>query len=325
MKSVLSDKHFHNEKAAFAFVERHIWANGRVCPHCGVLERSGALQGKSTRIGVYKCYECRKPFTVKVGTIFESSHIKMHIWLQAIFLISSSKKGISSNQLSRVLGITLKSAWFLSHRIREAMRDGSLDPLGGAGMIVEADETYHGNKSGAAPETTTRGTKFTRRRGDARKEKRAIVSLVERGGKIRSFHVDRADKATVARIVVENVARESQLHTDESRLYKGADAHVAEHHSVKHAAGEYVRGNVHNNSAEGYFSIFKRGMKGVYQHCDEKHLHRYLSEFDFRYNGREALGYNDEDRAVMLLKGVVGKRLTYETAGKKKHGEEAQG
>lgn len=316
MKSVLSEKHFHNEKAAYAFVEKHIWAGGRVCPHCGVVDRSGALKGKSTRIGVYKCYECRKPFTVKVGTIFEASHIKMHIWLQAIFLISSSKKGVSSNQLARVLGITLKSAWFLSHRIREAMKDGSLGPLGGEGKIVEADETYYGKKSGPVPETTALGNPFTKRKGDKRIPKRAIVSLVERGGKVRSFHVDSANKETVARIVVENVSKERHLHTDESRLYKGADGHVAEHHSVKHADGEYVRGNVHSNSVEGYFGIFKRGMKGTYQHCGEKHLHRYLSEFDFRFNSREALGYNDEDRALIALKGVVGKRLTYETTGK---------
>lgn len=321
--SVLNAKHFHDEAAAYKFIESHIWAGGRSCPHCGTLDRSGPLQGKSTRIGVYKCYACRKPFTVKVGTIFEASHIKLHVWLQAIFLISSSKKGISSNQLSRVLGITLKSAWFLSHRIREAMRDGSLSPLGGDGGIVEADETYYGKKSGPAPKTTTSGRPFTKRKGDSRTEKRAIVSLVERGGKVRSFHVDRADKATVARIVVENVARESHLHTDESKLYKGADGHVAEHHSVHHSVGEYVRGNVHNNSAEGYFSIFKRGMKGIYQHCDEKHLHRYLSEFDFRYNTRQALGHNDEDRATMLLKGAVGKRLTYETAGNS-HGKKSK-
>lgn len=153
--SVLSAKHFHDEKAAYKYVEKHIWADGRVCPHCGVCDRSGELKGKSTRIGVYKCYECRKPFTVKVGTIFESSHIKLHIWLQAIFLISSSKKGVSANQLHRVLGITLKSAWFLSHRIRAAMADGSLSPMGGGGEVVEADETYYGKKSGAAPELTT--------------------------------------------------------------------------------------------------------------------------------------------------------------------------
>lgn len=312
--SVLSQKHFHDEKAAYKYVEKHVWAEGRSCPHCGTVGRSGELKGKSTRIGVYKCYECRKPFTVKVGTIFESSHIKLHIWLQAIFLISSSKKGVSANQLHRVLGITLKSAWFLSHRIREAMRDGSMGPLGGNG-IVEADETYFGPKAGPLPETTTRGNQFTKKGGAKRAHKRAIVSLVERGGKVRSFHVDRADKSTVAQIVTENVAREASLFTDEARLYTGADAHVIEHQTVHHASGEYARGIVNTNSVEGYFSIFKRGMKGVYQHCDEKHLHRYLSEFDFRYNNRVGLGYNDEDRSKALLMGVVGKRLTYQTVG----------
>lgn len=312
MKSVLSAKHFHDEKAAYAYVEKHIWAEGRNCPHCGTLERNAPLKGKSTRIGTYKCYECRKPFTVKVGTIFESSHIKMHIWLQAIFLLSSSKKGISSNQLARVLGITVKSAWFMSQRIRAAMNDGILGGLGGSGKIVEADETYHGNKEGDAPELTTKGTPFTKRRGDARKQKRAIVSLVERGGKVKSFHVDRADKQTVARILVQNVAKETALQTDESPLYKGADGYFNSHDAVHHTSGEYVRGDVHSNSVEGYFSIFKRGMKGIYQHCGEKHLHRYLSEYDFRYNTREAIGYNDEERSIEALKGFIGKRLTYQ-------------
>jgi transposase-like protein len=312
--SVLSAKHFHDEKAAYKYVEKHIWADGRSCPHCGVVDRSGELKGKSTRIGVYKCYECRKPFTVKVGTIFESSHIKLHIWLQAIFLMSSSKKGISSNQLHRVLGITLKSAWFLSQRIREAMKDGMVGPLGGNG-IVEADETYYGPKSGPLPTHTTAGNPFPAGKGGAKRaHKRAIVSLVERGGKVRSFHVDRADKVTVAQIVTKNVAKEATLFTDESRLYTGADAHVSGHETVHHASGEYARGIVNTNTIEGYFSIFKRGMKGVYQHCDEKHLHRYLSEFDFRYNNRVGLGYNDEDRSRALLEGVIGKRLTYETA-----------
>lgn len=319
MASVLNQKHFHNEKAAYAYIEAHVWADGRCCPHCGVEGRSGALKGKSTRIGVYKCYECRKPFTVKVGTIFESSHIKLHVWLQAIFLISSSKKGVSANQLHRTLGITLKSAWFLSHRIREAMREGGLDPLGGGGGVVEADETYFGKKSGPAPEKTTIGTDFTRRRGDARKQKRAIVSLVERGGRVRSFHVDKADKHTVANIVVKNIKKETRLHTDESLLYKGADGYFQQHETVHHASKEYARGDVTTNSVEGYFSIFKRGMKGIYQHCGEQHLHRYLAEYDFRYNNRHALGYNDEDRASTLLKGIVGKRLTYETVGKKKN------
>lgn len=313
MKSVLSDKQFHNEAAAYKYVENMLWANGRCCPHCGTFDRSGELKGKSTRIGVYKCYECRKPFTVKVGTIFESSHIKLHIWLQAIFLVSSSKKGISSNQLSRVLGITLKSAWFLSHRIREAMKSGSFDPMGGNG-IVEADETYYGMKKEKAT-TRTSGEAFTKGGFKGLANKRAIVSLVERGGEVRSFHVDRADKVTVAQIVTENVAKEATLFTDESRLYTGADAHVALHDTVNHRSGEYARGIVNTNTIEGYFSIFKRGMKGVYQHCDERHLQRYLAEFDFRYNSRANLGYNDTDRANKLLAGVVGKRLSYKTVG----------
>lgn len=311
-KSILSRPYFHDEKAAYAFVESQLWADGRPCPHCGVLDESTALKGKSTRMGVYKCRACRKPFTVKVGTIFEASHIKMHVWLQAIFLLCSSKKGISSNQLSRALGVTLKSAWFMSHRVREAMRDGSLAPLGGAGMVVEADETYHGKK--ADPEKD-RQRSFVTKLPRGPYGKRAIVSLVERGGRVRSFHVARADKITVAHIVTENVARESHLHTDESRLYKGAEAHVADHQTVHHAAGEYARGIVNTNSVEGFFSIFKRGMRGVYQHCQEKHLHRYLSEYDFRYNNRIALGVDDESRAAVALRGVVGKRLTYKTVG----------
>lgn len=322
--SALDQKHFHNEAAAYAFVEAHVWPDGRVCPHCGVVGESGALKGSSTRLGVYKCYACRKPFTVKIGTIFESSHVPLHKWLQAIFLLSSSKKGMSSNQLARTLEITLKSAWFLSHRIREAMRDGGLSgPLGGEGQIVEADETYIGKKAGVRTETT-RGKPFTKAGRSGVAEKRAIVSLVERGGSVRSFHVDRADKATVASIVTQNVARETRLHTDESRLYLGADAHVAEHSTVNHSAKEYARGIVHTNTVEGFFSIFKRGMKGVYQHCGEKHLHRYLAEYDFRYNNRVALGVNDETRAVKAIKGVVGKRLTYRTTGRKNARKEAQ-
>ena len=313
-KSALSRPYLHDEKTAYTFVESQLWADGRPCPHCGVLDESTALKGKSTRMGVYKCRACRKPFTVKVGTIFEASHIPLHKWLQAIFLLSSSKKGFSSNQLSRALGVTLKSAWFLSHRIRAAMADGGLALLGGAGEIVEADETYIGKKSGIRTETT-RGKAFTKAGRSGVGEKRAIVSLVQRGGTVRSFHVERADKVTVAAIVTGNVARETRLHTDESRLYLGADAHVAEHHTVHHASKEYARGIVHTNTVEGFFSIFKRGMKGVYQHCGEQHLHRYLSEYDFRYNNRTALGVDDETRALKALRGVAGKRLTYKTVG----------
>ena len=311
--SILSQKHFHNEAAAYKYIEGRLWADGRVCPHCGCIGRSGALKGKTTREGLYKCYECRKPFTVKIGTIFEDSRIKLHIWLQGIALIAASKKGISANQLSRVLGISVSSAWHMAHRIRVAMADTNGGTFGGNGGVVEMDETYFGYK---APENrrTTRvfdGKPYkTGQRGPA--NKRAVVSMVERGGKVRSFHVESASKETVAKIVVKNIAKEATLHTDESRLYTGADAHVSKHESIRHAAGEYARGEVTTNSIEGYFSIFKRGMTGVYQHCDEKNLHRYLSEFDFRFNTRVALGYNDQDRADIMLQNVVGKRLKYE-------------
>jgi transposase-like protein len=303
MASILNDKHFHDEQAAYDFVEKRVWPDGPTCPHCGSVERINKLQGKSTRLGVYKCYACRKPFTVKVGTVFEASHIPLHIWLQAMFLLSSSKKGISSNQLHRTLGVTLKSAWFLSHRIREAMRTVGFTPMGGAGKVVEADETYSGNKD----EITTR----TIHGKSGHKSKRAIVALVERGGLVRTFHVERADKDTVGRIVLSNVRRETRLNTDESRLYSEAGRQFASHETTRHSAGEYVRGDSHTNTVEGVFSIFKRGMKGIYQHCDEKHLHRYLAEYDFRYNNRVALCVDDTMRTDQVLKGVSGKRLTY--------------
>lgn len=309
--SVLSEKHFHDEAAANRFVEARVWPNGAVCAHCGETDRIGKMQGKSTRIGTYKCYACRKPFTVKISTIFESSHVKMHLWLQAIFLMSSSKKGISSNQLHRTLGVTLKTAWFMSHRIREAMRDGVLGPLGGEGMVVEADETYFGKKANPEPSKQRKGRPYVKKGKAA--EKRAILGLVERGGSVRTFHVAQATKINVAVLVTQNVHRESDLHTDESRLYTGMKQVFASHEAVAHSKGEYVRGIVHSNTIESYFSVFKRGMRGTYQHCAEKHLHRYLAEFDFRHNGRQALGVNDATRADRILTGVVGKRLTYET------------
>jgi transposase-like protein len=313
MASALSHPRFHSEEAAYAWIEARLWPNGPVCPHCKGRERIGKLAGKSTRFGVYKCYRCRKPFRVTVGTVFEASHIPLHVWLQAFTLLASSKKGISSNQLHRTLGIGLKAAWFLSHRVREAMRSGDLAALGGDGSIVEADETYFGNRENPKPSPQRKGRPFTKRGKTGPSGKRAVVALVERGGSVRSFHVENADKATVNVIVSQNVARESRLHTDESRIYGDALDHVAEHEAVCHSAGEYVRGDVHTNSVEGAFSIFKRGMKGIYQHCAEKHLHRYLAEFDFRYNNRIALGVDDTMRAEAALLGVVGKRLTYRT------------
>jgi hypothetical protein len=274
------------------------------------------MGGKSTRIGTYKCYQCRAPFTVKIGTIFEASHVKLHLWLQAIFLMASSKKGISSNQLHRTLGVTLKTAWFMSHRIREAMREGNLGPLGGNGKIVEADETYYGPKAEKRT-VNTKGKPFTKSGRSGPSNKRAILGLVERGGSVRTFHVVQANQQNVAALVTANVSRESMLYTDESRLYWGMNMHFAAHETTKHSDGKYVRyengAAIHSNNLEAYFSVFKRGMRGTYQHCAEKHLHRYLAEFDFRHNRRVALGVNDLARADALLTGIVGKRLTYET------------
>lgn len=302
MSSNLSAPHFHNEEAAYAYVEARVWPEGPVCPHCGGVERISKMQGKSTRIGTYKCYQCRKPFTVKVGTIFESSHVPMNVWLQAMYLIAGSKKGISSNQLHRILGVTLKTAWFMSHRIREAMRSGDLEPFGGNGSVVEADETYLGREPGKPVVT-----------GGSHKMK--VLALVDRAtGRSRAYVVDNVSLKEIQPIIFQNVYRESVLMTDEAKHYKTIGLYYNQHESVRHASGEYGRGEFHTNTIEGYFSIFKRGMKGVYQHCGKKHLHRYVAEFNFRYSNRVALGCNDGERADRLLAGIVGKRLTYQTS-----------
>ncbi|MGH6736082.1 MAG: IS1595 family transposase [Methyloceanibacter sp.] len=308
-KSVLSDRHFNDDDAAREFLEDVLWPDGPVCPHCGVVGHAYP----TSRPGVYRCAEkeCRKDFTVTMKTVMERSHIALHKWLSAFYLMASSKKGVSAHQLHRTLGITYRSAWFMAHRIREAMRAGGLVPMGGSGKVVEADETYYGD----IPEAKRRKFKTTGRPFQKSRHgvghKRAIVALIERGGSVRTFHVGVADKFTVRKIVSENVSRESRFHTDESRLYFGSDKVFASHETVKHSDYEYVRGDVHVNSAEGYFAIFKRGMKGIYQHCAEKHLHRYLAEYDFRFNHRIALGCNDGERAALAVKGAEGKRLTY--------------
>lgn len=307
-----TDAHFNNEEAARATLERVLWPQGPECPHCGVVNHAYA---KPSRPGVWRCAEaeCRKDFTVTMRTVMERSKIPLHKWLLAFHLFTASKKGFSAHQLHRTLGITYRSAWFMAHRVREAMRAGGLGPMGGPGGIVEADETYFGN----VPEGTRRvspqrrGRPFTRKGKSGPGGKRAIVSLVERGGNVRSFHVAVADGATVAKIVNENVHRETRLHTDESKLYTKVGANFKAHETVVHSAKEYARGDVTTNTVEGFFSIFKRGMKGVYQHCGEKHLHRYLAEYDFRFNHRVALGFNDGDRAALAVKGAAGKRLTY--------------
>jgi transposase-like protein len=305
---ILSDPMFHNEEAAYAFVESKLWPDGPICPHCGGKEKIGKLNGKSYRPGLYKCYVCRKPFTVKIGTIFEDSHIPMRFWLQAMFTMASSKKGISSNQLHRTLGITLKSAWFMSHRIREAMREGGLAPFGGNGGAVEADETFLWND----PEKPVK-------RGYTHKRK--ILSLVDReSGEVRSVPIDDVSAKTIIPILKENIAKEARTMTDDAGQYYYLYEHFADHGTVAHSQGEYVSPSdplIHTNTVEGYFSIFKRGMKGVYQHCAKKHMHRYLAEFDFRYSKRVAKGVDDSARAEKILCGVAGKRLTYETTNPK--------
>jgi transposase-like protein len=312
MAAALDNPIFQDADKAREHLEAQRWPNGATCPHCGNADpdRIHALKGKAHRAGVYQCNECREQFTVTVGTVFERSKIPLNKWMLAVHLMCASKKGMSAHQLHRMLGVTYKTAWFMCHRIREAMRDENPEPMGGNGQIVEADETYFG-KTEEQPKVSTSGKPFTKGGKAGPSGKRAVVALVERGGRVRSFQVDHATAETVREIVVTNVRRESILHTDESKLYTKTGTEFAGHDTVKHSAGEYVRGVVHTNTIEGVFSVFKRGMKGIYQHCAEKHLHRYLAEFDFRYNNRTKLGVSDVERRDNALKGIDGKRLTY--------------
>ena len=315
--SILSKPYFHDEASAFAHVESILWAQGRVCPHCGTVDNSYALKGVRSkpsqknpegveRHGLYKCSDCRKQFTVRKGTIFEESHLPLHKWLQAVYLLCSSKKGFSARQMHRVLEVQYKTAWFLCHRIREAMRSGGdLDVFGAGGGSVEVDETYIGREPGS-----------TKQRGSGHKMK--VLSLVDRNtGQARSIVVDRVDKPTIMPILQANISKEARLLTDEAGVYRKPGLKFSDHQTVNHKANEYVRltdREIHTNTIEGYFSVFKRGMKGVYQHCSKKHLHRYMAEFDYRYNKRSALGIEDGERATEALRGVVGKRLTYRRA-----------
>ncbi len=309
-KNQFAELHFHDEHAAREWFEAARWPNGRVCPKCG-----GAKSYATKKIGVYRCSAstCRKDFTVMTGSVMERSHAKLTQWAVAFHMCASSKKGFSAHQLHRELGCQYNTAWFLHHRVMEAMRRGGLDlpPMGGEGSVIEVDETYFGD----IPEAQRRQSKTSGRSYSKSKQgvghKRAIVSLVERRGEVRSFQVPYAAIETVVGIVRENIAKESRLHTDESNLYKKLGKDFAAHETVKHSDKEYARGDVTTNTVEGYFSIFKRGMRGVYQHCAEKHLHRYLAEFDFRYNHRSALGFNDTDRTIAAVRGAEGKRLTY--------------
>lgn len=308
MPKLFNNKVFQDPVAARLWLEKMLWPEGPVCAHCGVLGEAKAL---SSPPGTYQCNACRKQFTVTVGTVFERSHIPLNKWLMATFLFCASKKGVSAHQMHRILGITYKSAWFMMHRLREAMTPASPGQLGGAGKIVEADETYLLKADGKR--------KHPGAGGYAHKMK--VLSLTERGGRIRSFKIGGASRHDILPALRANVHPDSTLHTDGSQVYKFAGA-TAEHEAVDHDKG-YVRkgkrGKVHTNTLEGFFSVFKRGMVGTYQHCGEQHLQRYLAEFDFRQNNRAKLGIDDETRAATALKGIVGKRLTYRRTNSAAH------
>lgn len=291
----ITAKIFHDEDAAREHIEASRWGGEPVCPHCGS-PRIRRMEGK-TQSGMFLCNDCRDKFTVRTGTLMERSHVPLHKWLLATHLMAASKKGMSAKQMERMLGVTYKTAWFLCHRIREAMKPTvQTPPLGGPGVIVEADETYVGGKA----------------RNRAFREpapKKAVVALVERDGRARSFHVANVNAKTVRPLIVTNVDRASHLITDEAWVYTTVGREFASHAAVNHSAKEYVRSSVdHSNTAENFFSIFKRGVIGTYHHLSEAHLHRYTAEFDFRYNTRKD---TDAERAAMALAGMEGKRLTY--------------
>lgn len=294
--AILSEVRFHNEIAARKHLEAMRWPTGAVCPHCGGTERNSALNGKAHRPGLWFCGDCRTQFSVTVGTVFERSKVPLHKWLLATHLLCSSKKGISSHQIHRTLGVTYKTAWFMTHRIREAMKDTGTDQLGGAGTsgIVEADETYYGKTKAG--------------KGEKLAKKQKIVALVERQGRVRAFHIPAVTVKTLKPILEGQIHAKARLMTDSAGMYQKIGKGFKSHETVNHLAGEYARGDVTTNTVEGYFGILKRGLSGIYQHVSPEHLHRYVNEFSFRYSEREI---TDAQRADEALKGIEGKRLTY--------------
>ena len=301
----LSHPAFSNEDQARRYLENIRWPNGPFCPYCGSFDDAKALGGDSMGPGWYHCGKCRKKFTVRVGTVFERSHIALHKWLLGFRLYASSKKGFSAHQLHRTLNITYRSAWFMAHRIREAMRDDDPAPLGGKDKVVEVDETF----IGPSKDVFVNDRGWVKERGTV--SKRKVITLVERGGRARSIKVDDLSAKTIRKAIFENVVLDSRLHTDQAGHYRPVGREFAKHETVDHSASEYARGDVTTNTVDGFCLIFKRGMKGIYQHCGEQHLQRYLDEFDFRYSNRVALGVNDSERATRAIKGAEGKRLTY--------------
>ena len=312
--SDLQNPIFTDDDLAREWLENHLWPEGAVCPHCGVddVTKVQSKKDSSTRPGVYQCNskECRQQFTVTVGTVYERSKIPLSKWLMATYLLSASKKGMSTRQLSRMLGVSVKSAWFMTHRIREGMKPSPHAYLGGPGKTIESDETYVGGKE---------GNRHKNKRGQKNYGKQAVVSLVERGGRVRSTHVPNVTGKTVRLVLKKNASRKSHLMTDEGGQYRYIGKQYASHSTVNHKRDEYVRGDAHVNTAEGYFSILKRGINGVYHAVSEQHLQRYLVEFDFRYSHRKALGYSDMDVTKAALKGIVGKRLTYRRTDEAAH------
>lgn len=307
-RSVLSEEHFQNEEAALEYIEARLWPQGPSCPFCGATdEHIGALKGKTTRAGLRKCYACSKPFTVRIRTIFEASHLPLHLWLQVIHLMCASKKGISTRQVQRMLQCSMKTAWHLSHRIREAMKVGGLGPMGGEGVTLEADTTFVGGKE-KNKHAVKRNPKNIGGTGKA-----IVHAIVERGGRVRAHHIPRVNGATIRPILDRNADKASSLMTDTMGGHLHIGREFARHEMVDHGRGEYVRGDAHCNTVEGYFSVLKRGLIGTYHAVSEAHLDRYLAEFSFRYSNREKLGVDDVSRADIALQGAKGKRLTYET------------
>lgn len=302
----LSNPIFHDEDAARAHLEAARWPDGKPsCPHCGVVDQARPLGGKSMGPGWFYCEACKDKFTVRTGTVYERSHVPLHKWVLAFRLMASSKKGISAHQLSRTLNVTYKTGWFIAHRVREAMHDQDPEPFGGKDKVVEVDETF----TGPADYVFVSGKGWQQKRGTV--SKRKVLSLVERGGRSKSVKVEDLTLPTIRKFLFENIVLDSTLNTDEAQHYKAPGKFFAKHEAVNHSEGEYKRGSATTNTVEGFFSIFKRGMVGVYQHCGEQHLQRYLNEFDFRYSNRLALGVDDTKRTTLAIKGATGKRLTY--------------
>lgn len=301
----LTDPIFTDLDKAREHFEAIRWPNGCYCPFCGSVDRVAPLGGKSMGPGWYHCKDCRKKFTAAVGSIYERSHIPMTKWLLATHLMCASKKGMSAHQLHRMIGLPYKTAWFMAHRIREGMRElNPAGPLGGEGKTVEFDETYVGGK-----EKNKHANKRNKRNlGGTGKE--TVFALVERGGKVRSHHVPNVTAKTLRPILDAQIDDAAKTMSDDGGARVGHERPL--HQTVNHSIGEYVRGEVHTNTIEGYFSIMKRGITGVYHHVSAQHLKRYLAEFDFRYNERSALNVTDAQRATKAVAGVVGKRVTYQ-------------